>query len=122
MNFLSSKLVLVKNHVQATPRVALSPLLTRLNPKEILIPSAIDAPLREMLTETGYTLTELAVSSFDCTGGESRLKTQFKVKSLDGFGQFGAAEYIRHGGDCRLPCHHAKGASTPVIPARSGTD
>ena len=79
-------------HVQATPRVALSPLLTRLNPKEILIPSAIDTPLREMLTDTGYTLTELAVSSFDTTGGESRLKTQFKVKSLDGFGQFGAPE------------------------------
>ena len=42
----------------------LSPLLTRLNPKEILIPSAIDTPLREMLTETGYTLTELAVFQF----------------------------------------------------------
>ena len=75
-------------HVQSCPTVGLSPLLARLNPREVLVGDSPETWLRETIEETGAAVTELARASFDSTAAVERLTDLFAVKSLDGFGTF----------------------------------
>ena len=78
--------------VQPCPRVALSPQIARLSPKEILLSDGADADLQSFLREGGVSVTQLARASFDSDGATQRLCALFGVASLDGFGRFGRAE------------------------------
>ncbi len=68
----------------------LPPMLARIAPRELLVSDGSDN-LYPMAEELGITLTPLAASSFDSTGGEKRLCDLYKVKSLDSFGSFDRA-------------------------------
>ncbi len=80
--------------VAAAPRVALGPMLARLQPREVLIgPAATDDQgLLDLIADTGAAATPLSAASFDSTSAETRLKALYKVGSLDGFGTFDRAE------------------------------
>ncbi len=75
-------------HVQSCPNVGLSPLLARLNPREVLVGDSPEIWLRETVEESGASVTELARASFDSTAAIDRLTDLFGVKSLDAFGTF----------------------------------
>jgi DNA mismatch repair protein MutS len=75
-------------HVQTCPSVGVSPLLARLNPREVLVGDTPEDWLRETIEETGAAVTELARASFDSTAAVDRLTDLFGVKSLDAFGSF----------------------------------
>ncbi|QDL91213.1 DNA mismatch repair protein MutS [Paroceanicella profunda] len=76
----------------ACPRPLLGPMLARLAPRELLCAQGADAPLREMVEESGGVLTELAGASFDSQSAEHRLKGLYAVSTLEAFGGFGRAE------------------------------
>ncbi|MEM7546370.1 MAG: DNA mismatch repair protein MutS [Pseudomonadota bacterium] len=80
--------------VAAAPRTALGPMLARLNAREVLIgpANAEDPGLNDLIEETGATPTPLSAASFDSTSADARLKTLYRVTSLDGFGAFERAE------------------------------
>jgi DNA mismatch repair protein MutS len=75
-------------HVQTCPTVGLSPLLARLNPREVLVVESPENWVRETVEETGASVTELARASFDSTAAVARLTDLFAVQSLDAFGTF----------------------------------
>ncbi|QUJ78072.1 DNA mismatch repair protein MutS [Sulfitobacter albidus] len=79
-------------HVMAVPTARLGPELARLAPSELLVSEGKAADHRELETEFGLALTELARSSFDSTGAEKRICALYAVSSLEGFGSFGRAE------------------------------
>ena len=83
--------------VQSLPRIGLGPLLARLAPREVLATDALGLKLRDLIEEAGAALTDLSNASFDSTSAETRLCGLFKVKSLDGFGQFSRAELAAMG-------------------------
>ncbi len=62
--------------------------LGRLNPAEILLPESFskDAELREILESTGALLTFRNDLDFSARSAEQRIKDQFGVTTLDGFG------------------------------------
>ena len=74
--------------VQTCTKTAVSPLLARLAPREVLTAGEPDEWLREMADEGGAALTELSRACFDSTSAQRRLENLFKVKSLDAFGNF----------------------------------
>ncbi len=78
--------------VTACPRARLSPELARLAPRELLVSDPKTDTIRPITDDMGIALTGLAPSSFDSQAAETRLCTLYKVKSLDGFGQFSRAE------------------------------
>lgn len=79
-------------HVMPCPLVRLSPELARLSPKELVISSKQEQELALLVSDSGSAMTPLAAASFDSTAAENRLKSLFKVGSLDAFGQFNRAE------------------------------
>ncbi|MCC6006594.1 MAG: DNA mismatch repair protein MutS, partial [Rhodobacteraceae bacterium] len=83
--------------VRACAPSGLGPQLARLAPSEVLLPEGADPALRTMVEETGAQATEAARASFDSTAGEARLRAQFDVASLEGFGSFGRAEVAAMG-------------------------
>jgi DNA mismatch repair protein MutS len=84
-------------HVQPCLTAGLSPLLARLNPKEVLVGGVPESWLRDIIEESGASLTELARTSFDSTAANVRLQTLFGVKSLDAFGTFSRHELAAMG-------------------------
>ncbi|MEQ6249539.1 DNA mismatch repair protein MutS [Sulfitobacter sp. HNIBRBA3233] len=84
-------------HVMALPKVRLGPELARLAPSELLVSEGDSAEHRELETEFGLSVTELARSSFDSTGAEKRICQLYNVGSLDGFGTFDRAEIAAMG-------------------------
>ena len=84
-------------HVAPVSRVTLGPTLARLAPREVLVPDSIAETLRETVEEAGAALTPLSAASFDSTSAEGRLTSQFKIKSLDAFGNFERAEIAAMG-------------------------
>lgn len=79
-------------HVMSLPLVRLGPELARLAPSELLVSEGKESDYRELETEFGLSLTELARASFDSTGAEVRICALFGVSSLDAFGSFNRAE------------------------------
>ncbi|MHA3914916.1 DNA mismatch repair protein MutS [Halovulum sp. GXIMD14793] len=71
---------------------ALSPMLARIAPRELLVSDADSENLRTLAEDAGITLTPLAASAFDSAGGQKRLCELYNVKSLDGYGSFERAE------------------------------
>ncbi len=84
-------------HVMPCPLVRLSPELARLSPRELVVSANKEADLALLVSESGAALTPLAPASFDSTAAKKRLKTLFKVGSLDAFGQFDRAEIAAMG-------------------------
>ena len=69
-----------------------APELARLLPREVIVPSAKETDLADLVTESGAALTPLAPGSFDSQGSERRLSEFYKVGGLDAFGTFSRAE------------------------------
>lgn len=79
-------------HVMSLPLVRLGPELARLAPSELLVAEGKETEYRELETEFGLSVTDLARASFDSTGAEARICALFGVSSLDAFGSFNRAE------------------------------
>ena len=84
-------------HVMPCSEVALSPMLARLVPKEVLVVSDPPDWLRRLADESGAALTELARASFDSTVAGDRLTGLFGVASLDAYGSFERPELAAMG-------------------------
>ena len=79
-------------HVMACPPVRFAPELARLAPREVLVSEASEADWAGIVTELGGALTPLSRASFDSTSAETRLRSLYKVGTLDAFGSFTRAE------------------------------
>jgi len=79
-------------HVMNCPRVTLGPELARLTPKEVILVDGSESDYAQLVSDSGAALTTLGGAAFDSTAGEKRLKTLFKVGSLDAFGTFDRAQ------------------------------
>ncbi|MCL4104927.1 UNVERIFIED_CONTAM: hypothetical protein GTU68_018634 [Idotea baltica] len=74
------------------PEVKLAPELARLSPSEVILSEDKEGQFRELVTESGASITALGQASFDSGGSEKRLQSLFDVGSLDAFGEFSRAE------------------------------
>jgi DNA mismatch repair protein MutS len=106
----------------------LGPELARLAPREVLISEAAERDFRDIVTESGASLTPLSRGSFDSTSAERRLCALFGVSSLDAFGAFSRAEMAAMGALVdyldltqrgklpllRPPVHEAPGAALQI--------
>ncbi len=74
--------------------------LTRLEPREIIVADVLLAnpDISALLERPGAPVTPLPGVRFDSTAGERRLKEQFDVAALEGFGSFSRAEISALGG------------------------
>lgn len=79
-------------YVQACELTRLSPLLSRLGPKEVLISASTNSDVEMQIAESGSNATVLSPASFDSALAEKRLQETFKVKTLEGFGAFSRSE------------------------------
>ena len=80
--------------VAMVPRSDLGPMLARVSPREVLVLDAAlaDGSLTEQIEHSGAVATPLGNASFDSASAEARLRTLFRVQSLDGFGSFARPE------------------------------
>lgn len=78
----------------------LSADLTRLDPREIIAADSLlsDPEFSVLADRAGVPVTPLPSVRFDSLAAERRLKQQFDVKALDGFGSFSRAEVSALGG------------------------
>jgi DNA mismatch repair protein MutS len=76
--------------VTATDENRLAADLARINASEILVSDGFfnESHLNALLTESGASITSIAASRFESTAAEHRLKSHFKVETLDAFGDF----------------------------------
>ena len=97
---------------------ALEPELARIAPAEIIAPDDFDLPAAMLVVPTRRPATD-----FDSTRGTARLKAQFDVATLDGFGQFSRAElaaagallaYLDVAGQGRMPLLQPPQAQPPA--------
>lgn len=72
--------------------VELSPELARVAPREVLVQETQMQAMQNIADDLGFQLTPLGAPSFATQSAETRLKDQFHVSSLDGFGRFDRAE------------------------------
>ena len=79
-------------HVMALPSVMLGPELARLSPSEVLVSETTEHRFRELVEESGASITALGRAAFDSQSAEMRLKSLFSVASLESFGGFERAE------------------------------
>ncbi|NDH20851.1 MAG: DNA mismatch repair protein MutS, partial [Rhodobacteraceae bacterium] len=79
-------------HVMALPSVMLGPELARLSPREVLVSETTEHRFRELVEESGASITALGRAAFDSQSAEMRLKSLFSVASLESFGGFDRAE------------------------------
>jgi DNA mismatch repair protein MutS len=79
-------------HVMALPSVMLGPELARLSPSEVLVSEITEDRFRELVEESGASITALGRAAFDSQNSEMRLKSLFSVASLESFGGFDRAE------------------------------
>ena len=86
--------------VLQTTASGLSTELARLDPREIVASESLlaDAGIASMLERSGTPLSPLPSARFDSLTAERRLKEQFDVAALDGFGSFSRAEISALGG------------------------
>ena len=86
--------------VMQTSEQRLSTDLTRLDPREIIASDGLlsDPEFASLLDRTRVPVTPLPAVRFDSLAAERRLKDQFDVKALEGFGSFTRAEVSALGG------------------------
>jgi len=86
--------------VMSTTAARLAADMTRLDPREIIAADVLlgDPELSGLLDRSGVPVTPLPSVRFDSLAAERRLKEQFDVKALDGFGSFSRAEVSALGG------------------------
>jgi DNA mismatch repair protein MutS len=74
--------------------------LMRLDPREIVVADGLlgDPEVSTLLDRAGAPVTPLPAARFDSLAGERRLKDQFDVAALDGFGSFSRTEISALGG------------------------
>lgn len=74
--------------------------LTRLDPREIIVAEGLlaDPEISSLIDRTGIPVTPLPAARFDSLAAEHRLKEQFDVAALDGFGSFSRTELSALGG------------------------
>jgi DNA mismatch repair protein MutS len=86
--------------VMPTDETRLVADLTRLDPREIITAESLlaDAGLSPLLDRPGAPVTPLPAARFDSLAAERRLKDQFDVAALEGFGSFSRAEVSALGG------------------------
>ena len=78
----------------------LSADLTRLDPREVIVPENLTADLELMalIERPGAPVTPLPTARFDTSGAERRIKEHFDVAAVEGFGSFTRAEISALGG------------------------
>ena len=69
-----------------------SPEIARLSPREVIVSETLFSQLEDMIEDFGASATPLSPASFDSQSAERRLRSIFKVESLEIFGAFGRAE------------------------------
>jgi DNA mismatch repair protein MutS len=86
--------------VMQTAAGRLSADLTRLDPREIIAAdgSLADPDFTALIDRAGVPVTPIPSVRFDSLAAERRLKEQFDVKALDGFGSFSRVEISALGG------------------------
>ena len=86
--------------VMQTAASRLSADLTRLDPREIITADSLlgDPEFTVLVDRAGVPVTPLPSVRFDSLAAERRLKEQFDVKALEGFGSFSRAEVSALGG------------------------
>lgn len=86
--------------VMQTAPARLSADLMRLDPREIIAADALisDPEFTLLIDRTGVPVTPLPAARFDSLAAERRIKEQFDVKALEGFGSFSRAEVSALGG------------------------
>ena len=70
----------------------LSPELSRLAPREVILADGDDAGWQTIVRESGASPTLLGKAAFDSTNGQKRLCGLFGVETLDAFGSFDLAQ------------------------------
>ena len=81
-----------------TSAVQFGPTLARINPAEVIISETLFDRFEAICAEYGAALSPLSPSSFDHQSAHDRLCKHFKVKSLEGYGNFSAVEIATLGG------------------------
>lgn len=86
--------------VMQTSQARLSADLTRLDPREIIAADGAlaDPEFTTLIERAGAPVTPIPSVRFDSLAAERRLKEQFDVKALEGFGNFSRAEISALGG------------------------
>ena len=86
--------------VMQTTAARLSADLMRLEPREIIAADGLlaDPDIAGLLDRTNVPLTPLPSARFDSLSAERRLKEQFDVKAIEGFGAFSRVEVSALGG------------------------
>ncbi len=76
--------------VVTTDEVRLGADLARINPSEVLLNDGLsdDILISEALKVSGGAVTSISASRFESVAAEHRLKSHFKVETLDSFGDF----------------------------------
>ena len=78
--------------VEQIPFVNLGPELARVKPSEILVPEILYKDVVEIAEDLSCSLTPLGAAAFDSVSGDVRIKSLFRVETLESFGQFERAE------------------------------
>ncbi len=78
--------------VMPCSRARLSPELSRIAPREVILSEAAEPALFDLVEDLGASPTPLSRASFDSAAAEGRLTGLFRVETLDAFGQFARAE------------------------------
>ena len=86
--------------VMPTGLARLAADITRLDPRELVVPEGLlaDEELKPVLERPGMPVTPLPQVRFESLAAERRLKAQFDVAALEGFGSFTRAEISALGG------------------------
>ncbi len=79
-------------HVMSCAPARLSPELSRLAPREVILADGDDAGWQMIVREAGASPTLLGKAAFDSTNGQKRLCGLFSVETLDAFGSFDLAQ------------------------------
>ncbi len=79
-------------HVMSCAPARLSPELSRLAPREVILADGDDSGWQSIVRESGASPTLLGKAAFDSTNGQKRLCGLFSVDTLDAFGSFDLAQ------------------------------
>ena len=79
-------------HVMSCAPARLSPELSRLAPREVILADGDDGGWQTIVHESGASPTLLGKAAFDSTNGQKRLCGLFAVDTLDAFGSFDLAQ------------------------------
>ena len=79
-------------HAMSCAPARLSPELSRLAPREVILADGDDGGWQTIVRESGASPTLLGKAAFDSTNGQKRLCSLFGVEALDAFGSFDLAQ------------------------------